>query len=605
MAPKGRPPGSARDREAWRQVLADYREAEGIGDAIDERRAARAAAAQRARDAKKARAGPTPPRKRSDMRPWLNKEAIASLAAGAERLVPFVPLPFASELSRLLPEVRKRPRPETEGFGAVARDLFCSGGHMKSCTLAAQDLGVDRKRLCQDRKLLASSFVCADILAREELEKSVAMSADKLALVCYVDYEKYDEVSMPSSSKSACLSEHGLVTRDALTSDAELAVVPVERQLAMSFVMSGCNRDKDTGNTKMVNSTSTFGMLVATKPEADEDKQFFMIFGDTIHGLQCCDKVTARVMRHLIHCRSSCSLGANSFQAKIRCASVDHHPSNLQAERQIQADRGWLSFVIGCEVHTVANIHKHALAPLQSTISGILHLGLSVALGGLMDKFRRCLRSVIAERLDYPPVVGHSSLETTRHRLRAIAAMTIGWSRVSALQRRVILQLLPAGDWTDVKITTFLRPGETVVPDEATYRAEVSKSMATALVWHKFAIYRQDRWFGAEQCVAQPALLLLCHGLLEPAYERFCQQLGYKKEDAMGRGGSAVQLLLLLLDLLPILKHNLLFDLLLDLPRNLLLDLLLDLLPEMLRSMLLDLLVDFLLQVGAKQGTHF
>lgn len=207
---------------------------------------------------------------------------------------------------------------------------------------------------------------------------------------------------------------------------------------------------------------------------------------------------------------------------------MDHYAAQLHAERQIKLDRQWLLLLVGCEVHSVGNIHSKTLELLKPTASGILHLGLSMQLGGMMDKFRACLRLEIAERLVWPPVVGQSSLDAARHRLRCIGTMTIGWTKVSAVQRRVILQLLPAGDWRDYRITTYLRPGQTDIPDEATYRDEVSKSIADALAWHKFAILRQDRWLGAEACVAQPALLALCHRLLELAYERFCASLRTK-----------------------------------------------------------------------------
>ena len=123
-----------------------------------------------------------------------------------------------------------------------------------------------------------------------------------------------------------------------------------------------------------------------------------------------------------------------------------------------------------------------------------------------MDKFRAALREEITEKLEYPPRVGEALLDAIRHRIRCIGAMTIGWSKASALQMRITLQLVDAGDWRETNIATYLRPGETQIPDDATYKAEVSQSMVDALVWHKFEIYRQDRWLGAEACVAQPTL---------------------------------------------------------------------------------------------------
>lgn len=339
----------------------------------------------------------------------------------------------------------------------------------------------------------------------------------------YIDAEMYDEATMPVVVSTAAVKQEGLVS--------ESSAVHAQPALAMHQpVQSDAQRgSEEQGITKIVQRSQGFATLVRQRQTHDRSG-FALFIGGTIQGLQAVERTTAETLLRLIHARSACSLGAKAFRTKLRLAVVGRYAANFKAEREVRREREWLGLAIGCEVHMVSGIHTKALACFDSSISGAIHLSLSMDLAGMMEKFRGCLRKVILQRVTWPPLRGEPSSEAKRYRIHAISSLVVGWGRASRLQRAAILLALPMGDWrrTD-RVEVDLSLHHTELPDKKAFLTRFADSLANGLSWNKSAKYPRHRWFGAEESISQPCLMQACHGLLAPAYAEFCKQFDKPK----------------------------------------------------------------------------
>lgn len=539
MAPKGRPAGSVRDRAAWAEVLADFAEHAARADAGDRDEPGAAidhrAALERARAVKRelqdgrcpgvATEASAPKRGRGG-RSWYTPGHLETLSSGRATKVPFVPCSLLGDFDRMLLAMPGEgvAAPDEE-LRTVAKDMLWGRGRQRSATARAEDCGVQRFLLGEHERSLAAALHCCDLSARASLETKMAGSPSQYELVFYVDYERYDEATMPVTTERVAPAS---ANRSSVPSGSELAK-PI--RTLMSQVALGEPRGKEQGTTKIVQSLQTYGMLVKRKPGPGDEQggQYFCILGDSFTNLQACDRTTGEVLKFLIQQRSACSLGAKAFSGKARLVTVDHYAANFKAERSLKRDLGWLSLVVGCEAHTIANLHSKTMQLIDQDITGALHLALAVEMAGMMSKFRASLTEVIAQRLTWPPLRGTPSHAAAQHRLRCIQALTIGWTRSSTQQRRALLCLLPLGDWRlRDRVEAYANDVADGLPEKETFVANIASSLTQGLAWHKLAKYPRSRWLGCEAAIAQPALLDACHGLLRPAFELFCKKLGAK-----------------------------------------------------------------------------
>lgn len=361
-----------------------------------------------------------------------------------------------------------------------------------------------------------------DVLARGCLEMSFASDPSSIELLFYVDYERYDESSMPIWTNQSEDAPGGL-----LSVGGELASTSsASTSLALRQVRLAQGPEKQGGPTKLVQGASSFGMLVRRKGQGTSASQTFIILGDSLTDLQACDRTTAEVFRFMAHQRSQCSLGARAFKCHVRMVTVDHYAANLKAERALKYDRDWLSLVIGCEARTVAGIHTKVMQLVDYDICGAINLSCSVLIAGFMGKFRACLKTVVKSRLLWPPCPPCGGILPDQLLCTGCVALTIGWSRSSVMQRRALLRLLPCGDWRkhDV-VETYVHP-MAELPDRESYAEDIANSLTQGLAWHKFLVYPRHRWLGCEAAISQPTLLAACHGLLEPTVSLFCATVG-------------------------------------------------------------------------------
>jgi len=457
----------------------------------------------------------------SEIRPWYDTDFLTDLTSGKIQPVPFVPHPLLEKLGTVLTKMPDAVMAGDKLLSQATR-LFWGTGRQVSISVVSEETGVSRRQLVQDQRTLAACLLSCDIQARHTLEAWVSTSSIVFEPVFYVEYDRHDESSMPISVTTT-VKAAGFCGGSSASACSTKALAVVD-QFTTTLPDS-----KEIGPAKIVQSIQNFGMVFKKKaaPGSSEADAYFLLVGDSLTALQACDRTIAEVLRHLVKLRSCATLGSRPFRSKARMVTVDRFSGNLKAERALQHDLQWLSLVIGCEAHGVARVHTKALGLMDFDISGAMHLALSVTMAGTMQKFKRCVREVIAERLAWPPLRGQPTVDAEQYRLRCICALTNGWSRASSMQRKALLHMLPSGDWRKRNVVeVYVSPEVKNLPDKELLINNFAHSLAQGLAWHKLAVYPRHRWLGCEAAISQPTLLDACHGLLRPAYQKFCKMVG-------------------------------------------------------------------------------
>ena len=535
MAPKGRRPGSVRERADWEALLAEAR-AEGADDDPESASAApsrRALALQGAREAKRLNrednlARGVVAKRGSERRPYYKADKLQGLSSGRAAMVSFVPHPLLDDICKVVACLPHDTEIDPSAKAIAEHQLWGSGRQLSTLGTAEQ-LGLERTALTRGRKTLGSALLSCDILARRSLEFQVGSREADCELVFYVEYERYDESSMPVSIRHSPVD--GFCTESSESGPTSSA--STSRQVAKKgrWALPDTPAQSSSGVTKLVQSIQSYGMLLKKKGGEGGGGQdcYFMVIGDSITPLQAVDRTTAEVFRHLWRSCTCASLAAKGFASKARAVTADHYAAQLKAERVIRNDLKWMSLIVGCEAHKVAQVNGRTMSIVDDTITGAIHLALSTTLSGMTDKFRASLREVIEERLDWPPRFGAPPDDAQRYRRQCIESLTLGWSMTSTWQRRVLLSMLPSGDWRKRDCVEVYLPVNTdPLPEKRVVAADMARGLTRGLAWYRLAIYPRHRWLGCEAAISQPAIIDACHGLLRPAYERFCSKVGKK-----------------------------------------------------------------------------
>ena len=150
---------------------------------------------------------------------------------------------------------------------------------------------------------------------------------------------------------------------------------------------------------------------------------------------------------------SMMGLGARSFQGHGRAITTDGYTANFAAESALAVERhGDPSIHKSCLAHGVAGTYNKTFAPVDSFISGIIHIALSLGVGSSMSRFRHCLRLEISSRWSllhgWPPA---SAVAWKRRVLRMF--VTHG----NAIEtRQTLLALCPNGEWRSQRVEFYL-----------------------------------------------------------------------------------------------------------------------------------------------------
>ena len=158
---------------------------------------------------------------------------------------------------------------------------------------------------------------------------------------------------------------------------------------------------------------------------------------------------------------------------------------------------------------------------VSEDISGLINFALSLNIGSSLLTFRRCLASVVEERLAL--VFGHPPREVLEH--QAFVLQLFGRTGTKVMERQHILQGLRLGDWrkTDV-VEVYVTPG-TQFSCEHILQTVVS-GLCYALCNSQFSLYPRHRWLGADQAVDQVSMLQAIFGLATAVYQKFLVECG-------------------------------------------------------------------------------
>ena len=98
------------------------------------------------------------------------------------------------------------------------------------------------------------------------------------------------------------------------------------------------------------------------------------------------------------------------------------------------------------------------------------------------------------------------------------------------IARRLLLQVLPNGDWRQKRVEVYVPLGFHITKEQA--ETEVCDGLVTALAGHMFELYPRSRWTGADISIDRCGLLECVHQLGSGSYMRFLESLGE------GKGGT-------------------------------------------------------------------
>ena len=95
------------------------------------------------------------------------------------------------------------------------------------------------------------------------------------------------------------------------------------------------------------------------------------------------------------------------------------------------------------------------------------------------------------------------------------------------LARRLLLTLLPNGDWTQPQVQMFVPFGAPFNQGEADKM--VANGLVTALAGQMFELYPRSRWCGADISIDRCGLLESVHQLGSGTYRRFMERLDERR----------------------------------------------------------------------------
>ena len=320
----------------------------------------------------------------------------------------------------------------------------------------------------------------------------------------------------PSSQALACLSEQGVrMFNDA----ASKRLFP-----------------RDVVTLKLMQISSSFGLLAGVDLQG-RDRVHIVFLGKTVDVLTAMMSTSAACVHATLKANERICRHEDVFGSKDRVVAVDSHPSNFCVERRIRRERrDWRSLVVPCEIHQLAITHATCFDPLESIVSGVLRMSLSLLTGGGVAEFRSCLVEIALQRILV--IVGNPPAACVAYRRAALRWFIPGGG--SASVRRALLDLLPQGNWKrrDV-VEVYAGVGDV---DELGLRVRAARGLAEALAHRVFRVYRRGRWTGREEALCDVGILDVCCGLLTPTYQMWVEKRRRKRRRSVGhadagRGG--------------------------------------------------------------------
>jgi len=392
-----------------------------------------------------------------------------------------------------------------------------SAAPLASKVLMAQHLNLDRRQLAPKLGLFANVLLHSDRAATSVFADTVQRSSQVCSL--FLELSRYDSTQLEVNAEDYLdhivrREAHGVVLP--LRLDAE-AACPGPATRAQPTVAG-----KSSRRTSLLASEHKYAMLV--RIGEGTAATFHAFLGESLTWIQLTDRSTAAAEKRAL-LESTCTfISADQFNMKVRRCTSDSASTNISVEKSISKDRGesWQNIHLGCNVHKVATGFTKTFALVESSISAMLNLSLSLSSSSALNTLRKAVAHVVAARLVVK--VGTPPPSCREHQ-EACLDLFLGRGRLFKSRRDLLMTVLN-GDWSETSRVTVWTPPGAAMPPEPTIVRVVQQTLILCCCGRSFTTYPRSRWVGADAATDEIGLLASIHGLLVPIYQLFARLMG-------------------------------------------------------------------------------
>jgi len=453
-----------------------------------------------------------------------------------DQKAPFVASPIISHLAACAGIASELPDEELDPDALSLAKVYLSGPrsfHGCSDVGVASKLNMGNSRVPRLVYRLGSAITLLDRADQASVEKAWSLVSG-CELLEYIDGNRYDETPLGMRVREELLRESG---NSRVDDCIESQLLPDQRQ-QLSLVGARVPQAAGSSGTKLkvMQTESSYTLLV--KLMRDGSSSYLMVRGGSATWLHAADRMNADVIKHLLAATSACSRGALQFAHRTRAVTTDKFPANFRAEESILADRGatWKLLHFECRLHMNATIHTTTFnATEKDSISQMIHLVLSLRMGGQWAKFKALLRRWIRDHVIF--LHGEPPLAAVKWKANAVRVF-FGGGR-SVVPKLALLRMFANGDWRNHEGIEYYY--SLADPDDDHFkeakRKEIADAIEEAIASAMPFLYPRHRWDGAEKSIEDLARLQCVHGLLGTIYHEYAKSFATSKaRTARGAG---------------------------------------------------------------------
>ena len=242
--------------------------------------------------------------------------------------------------------------------------------------------------------------------------------------------------------------------------------------------------------------------------------------------LQCLDNVTGETERKALSSMEALFPGLEEFEQDFtlnyRVPSADRHGANLRAENALRDT--WprrVSAVQTCNVHKAANALKRSLKISESTVSGVLHVGLARRSCGSLSLLRSALRDVFAANLAI--VYGKPAEQHLRNVDQLLATYCPvrhlhGRPSLKNARRQFVLRRMLTSDVSSPEIVHVCGHGCCSSAEQTHHR--FATMVTAALLPHTPPVFSRKNWTNSDRSFNWVGLLASTWNLLDLVLDR-------------------------------------------------------------------------------------
>lgn len=226
---------------------------------------------------------------------------------------------------------------------------------------------------------------------------------------------------------------------------------------------------------------------------------------------------------------------AGGFERCQRLVTTDGDAAVGKAERALESSRPrWASMHMCCDVRRVSQIGKKSADVMQSQVTGMIQLALSLGTAGAMSSFRRMLRHVVGERLRVRAGVAGPTADSRRQALLDLFFPEVP-GRGSSFMHRRIIAAFANGDWSSADCAEHYSVG--CCAGEEDTRQKMTTLLCNTLARSCCPVFPRARWTRADATINWLGLLWSIHELLPAVIVRWACNLGTSRRTVCDQAG--------------------------------------------------------------------